>query len=231
MTEMTNDNPTPYPPDPADSAIAARLANLSARPVDLSRLQKRIEAQIPRPRHHHTIWQIMAMRSVRAAAAILLVALTALTVTIASWSGPALASTDELLQLHQSLVSQQTGMTNVSSMEAANAALAGKWPDAPAMPAMPGHENMACCVHTLGKAKAACVVLAIDGVPVTMAAAESAKVRMPEMQKVQHDGVIFHVQTTGSVSMVMTQRGDHWYCLMGELPTDRLIQFWNTLAK
>lgn len=228
MTEMTNDN---LKPDPADAAIAARLAKLSARPMDLSRLQKRIEQEIPRPRHHRTIWQIMAMRSVRAAAAMLLVAVTALAIMIASWSGPALASTDELLQLHQSLVSQKLDMTNVSSMEAANAALAGKWPDAPAMPNMPEHKDMACCVHSLGKSKAACVVLAIDGVPVTMAAAESAKVRMPEMQKVQRSGVTFHIQTTSNISMVMTQRGDHWYCLMGQLPTDRLIQFWGTLAK
>lgn len=137
----------------------------------------------------------------------------------------------DLLQLHQSLVSQRMDMTDVSSMEAANAALAGKWPDAPAMPNMPEHKEMACCVHSLGKAKAACVVLSIDGVPVTMAAAESAQVRMPEMQKIEQNGVTFHVQTAKSISMVMTQRGDHWYCLMGQLPTERLMQFWGTLAK
>ncbi|GEM_PF-3345947 len=222
-----NNVPTP---DATDAAIAARLVQLSARPVDLSRLQKRIEAEIPRPKYH-TIWQIMAMRSVRAAAAMLLVAVTALAITIASWSGPALASTDDLLQLHQSLVSQRMGMTDVSSMEAANAALTGKWPGAPAMPSMPEHKDMACCVHSLGKAKAACVLLAIDGVPVTMASAESAQVRMPEMQKVERSGVTFHVQTASNISMVMIQRGDHWYCLMGQLPADRLIQFWGTLAK
>ncbi len=227
MTDKPGDNLTP---DPAEAAIAARLAKLSARPVDLSGITKRIEAEIPRHRRR-TIWQIMAMRSVRAAAAIFLLGVTAIAITVGSWSGPALASTQDLLQLHQSLISQHIEMTNVSSMEAANAALAGRWPDAPAMPAMPGHMDMACCVHNIGKARAACVVMAIDGVPVTMAAAESAQVRMPEMQKLERNGVTFHVQNSGGISMVMTQRGDHWYCLMGQLPADRLIQFWATLAK
>ena len=53
----------------------------------------------------------------------------------------------------------------------------------------------------------------------------------PEMQKIQRNGTTFHVQTKSDVSMVMTQRGDHWYCLMGQLPTDRLITFWDSLAK
>lgn len=226
MAEM-NDNLTP---DPVDSAIAARLAKLSARPVDLSGLQSRIESRIPRqPRH--SLLRIMAMRSVRAAAAVLIVAVTALSISIATWSPTAMASTADLLQLHQTLVTQHTGMTNVSSMEAANAALAGKWPDAPVMPDMPEHKDMACCVHHIGKAKAACVVLSIDGVPVTMAAADSSAVRMPKMQQIERNGTTFSVQTANNVSMVMTQRGEHWYCLMGQLPTDRLIAFWDTLEK
>lgn len=227
MAEEMNDN---LRPDPADQAIVARLAKLSARPVDLSRLRDHVEARIPRPQRH-SIWHIMALRSVRAAAAILVVAVTALSVTIGSWSGPALASTDDLLQLHQALVTQHADMTNVSSMEAANAALAGKWPDAPAMPNMPEHKDMACCVHHIGRAKAACVLLSIDGTPVTMAAADASDVRMPEMQKVQRNGTTFHTQTANNVSMVMTQRGEHWYCLMGQVPTDKLIGFWDTLAK
>ena len=54
---------------------------------------------------------------------------------------------------------------------------------------------------------------------------------MPEMQKVEQNGTTFHVQAMSNISMVMTQRGDHWYCLMGELPTEKLMQFWGTLAK
>ncbi len=219
-------NPTEDNTDP----IASRLGRLRSRPIDLSGLQSAIEAQIPRPRHK-TFLQVMAMRSVRAVAAVLLVGVTIAAIAIASWSGPVLASTDDLLNLHQSLLSQHVEMTNVTSMQAANAAVAGKWPDAPAMPDMPEHKDMACCVHTIARAKAACVVLAIDNTPVTMAAAETSDVRLPEMQKVQRNGVTFHVQTVKNVSMVMTQRNGHWYCLMGQLPTDRLMAFWDTLRK
>lgn len=217
-------------PDNQPDAVAQRLWRLRSRPVDLTTLQQRIEAEIPRPRHH-TFFQIMAMRSIRAIAACLLIAVTLLALAIASWSGPALASTDDLLKLHQSVVSQREGMTNVDSMQAANAALAGQWPDAPAMPDMPDHKDMACCVHRIGKARAACVLLAIDGIPVTMAAAETSQVRMPSTQTITRDGTTFHVSTADSVGMVMTQRDGHWYCLMGQLPTERLMDFWSKLRK
>jgi len=210
--------------------IINRLERLRSRPIDLSSLQKRIEAEIPRP-HRITFLQVLAMRSVRAVAAVLVLGVSILIITIASWSGPALASTDDLLQLHQNVVAQRMDMTNVTSMQAANAALAGKWPDAPMMPDMPEHKDMACCVHNIGKAKAACVLLAIDGIPVTLAAAESSEVRMPDTQILRQGNVTFHLSTVKDVSMVMTQRDGHWYCLMGQLPTTRLIEFWNALGK
>jgi hypothetical protein len=122
-------------------------------------------------------------------------------------------------------------MTNVSSMEAANAALAGKWPGAPALPDMPDQEVMSCCVHHIGKAKAACVLLCIDGSPVTMAAADVSQVRMPSLREVIRNGTTFQVQTTPRVNMVMTQREGKWYCLMGKLDPDRLMGFWNEMGK
>lgn len=213
-------------PDP----IAQRLAHLRSRPVDLSSLQRRIEAHIPRPAHG-TRMSILFTHSARAIAAVLAIGVTGLIVTIAAWSGPALASTDQLLQLHQSVVAHREGMTNVDSMAAANAALAGQWPDAPMMPEMLDHKKMACCVHKIGKAKAACVLLSIDGEPVTLAAAEISEVRMPQMQTLRDGGTDFHISTAQKVSMVMTQRDGHWYCLMGELEPQRLIGFWNTLKK
>jgi hypothetical protein len=72
------------------------------------------------------------------------------------------------------------------------------------------------------------VRLSIQGVPVTLAAADASEVRMPAMRKVAQRGVTFHVQNAGNIGMVMTQRGGKWYCLMGNLPTERLMAFWTT---
>jgi hypothetical protein len=226
MSEQNNNIPEQV--DPVEQAIARRLARLRTRPVELASLQRQIEAQIPRPQRTSgsSFWMGRAFRAVAATFA---VAITIAAITIASWSGPVLASTDDFVQIHQSMLAQQTTMTDVSSMEAANAALAGKWPEAPTMPNVPDHSVMSCCVHHVGKAKAACVLLSVDSVPVTMAAADASEMKIPAMDQVERYGVKFHVKTVDGLSMAMTQHDGKWYCLMGKLPTDRLISFWNGL--
>ena len=36
------------------------------------------------------------------------------------------------------------------------------------------------------------------------------------------DGVTYHVQTSGSLNMVMTERNESWVCLIGRLPANQL---------
>jgi hypothetical protein len=38
-------------------------------------------------------------------------------------------------------------------------------------------------------------------------------------------GVTYHVQSSGRVNMVMTERQGRWVCLMGEAPIERLMDF------
>lgn len=215
--------------DPVEQALADRLGKLAARPVDLSRLQKTMERAIPR-RRKNPVAMLLASRPMRAIAAVLVMAITlGVLLSVALWSGPALASTDQLLQLHESVISQSVHMTNVQSMQAANQAMAGTWPKAPAMPSMPDMSDgkvMSCCVHRIGSAKAACVLLSIDGTPVTLAAANAADIRIPTCPAVEHGGHGFHVQSHGQTTMVMIERDGKWYCLMGNLPSERLMSFW-----
>jgi hypothetical protein len=82
---------------------------------------------------------------------------------------------------------------------------------------------MACCVHRVGRAKMSCVSLMADGVPVSLAVADAADVRVPDSQTVTVDGVTYHVQSAQGVNMAMTERNGRWVCLMGKLPTQRLI--------
>lgn len=218
--------------DPVEAAIVGRLSRLASRPVDLTRLQQRIEAEIPRQAQESRgrfQWRAWVGRPLRAVAALLMVGVTIAALLLASSSGPALASPIALAQLHESVVAHDG--TALASMEVANAALAGQWPQAPALPDVPDEQVMSCCIQKLGRARAACVLLKVDGQRVTMAAADAADVRMPDRPRTQRGGTAFQVEATGSLNMVMTRRDGKWYCLIGPLPAERLMDFWSALAR
>lgn len=215
------------PKDRLDVAVARRLAALRAMPVDVSRLSRAVEAQIPRPARHveNVPWHARLgwMRPLRAvAASVLLLGLVGALI-VASSSGPVLASTDRLLQVHQAVLSGHGHTVPVPSIEAANGELARQWPQAPRLPTMEHDQVMSCCVHRVGRQRVACAAMKIDGVAVSMAVADAADIKMPEGQKVRRDGVTYHVQSAGAVNMAMTERHGRWACLMGDLPVDRLI--------
>ena len=144
---------------------------------------------------------------------------------VASSSGPALASTERLLQVHQSVTSGQShDAVPVQSIEAANSELASKWPNGPHLPRVEHDQVMSCCVHRVGRQKVACAAIKVDGVAVSMAVANAADIKMPEGEKIQRGGVRYHVQSAGGVNMAMTERHGRWACLMGELPVERLVE-------
>jgi hypothetical protein len=223
MTPAEHDDPK-Y--ERLDEAVAVRLARLRSMPVDLSALRAAVEAQVgaaPRSRGRRMVlgW----LNPARAAAASLLILGMIVVLVIASSSGPVLASPDQLAQIHQDVVSGGThGVRPVDSIEAANAALASQNPGGPAVPGLAEDHVMACCVHTVGRKKMSCVSLMTDGVPVSLAVADAADVKLPASETVKVDGVTYHVQSARGVNMVMAQRDGRWVCLMGKLPTSRLIE-------
>jgi hypothetical protein len=159
-----------------DQATADRLARLRSMPVDTSRLEKSLRAQIRRPEHDAEgaaprPLRIAWFRPFRAVAAsfLLLSAVVALVLLISS-GGPALASPSHMAQMHQELVSGRTPVVQVSSIDEANRALAGQWP--------------------------------------------------PTLTR---GGVTYHVQSTGDLNMVMTERHGRWVCLIGRVPAERLM--------
>jgi hypothetical protein len=72
--------------------------------------------------------------------------------------------------------------------------------------------------------KVACVLLKREGVPVTMTVAKDSDMRLPKSPPVVRNGISYHVQSSGSLNMVMTQRHGRWVCLIGELASDRLME-------
>jgi hypothetical protein len=215
--------------EPVDRAIAARLAKLQSMPVDTSRLERQLRAQIPARPARLAIgsrW-LRPMRAAVAASFLLVAGMIALLVSTSG--GPVLASTTEMAQFHNDLVSGRVPVTRVDSMQAANQALAAQWAQSPQVPNMPNDHVMACCMRSVKNKKMACVLLKGDGEPVTLTVANASDMQTPTSPIMTRNGIQYHVQSAGSLNMVMTDRGGRWVCLIAKLPPDRLMDLASSL--
>lgn len=208
-----------------EEATSRRLAQLRDVPVDTDRLLRMIEAEIPResaaPRRKWLTW----LSPIRAAAASLLVFTLIAALVISSSSGPVLASADQLAQIHQEvLAADGSHVRPVTSIADANAGFSAEWPGAPMVPELPNKHARSCCIHRMGQKRMACVMFEVDGVPVTMAVAAAADVKLPAGETRDIGGVTYHVQSHEGINMIMTERGGRWVCLMGEVPINRLVE-------
>src|SRR6266481_2232051 len=112
-----------------DEAIAKRLRRLGTMSVDTSNLESRLRAKVGIP-NQRRLW-LRPMRAVAAGIALLAV-ITAL--FLSTSGGPVLASPSQMAEMHNELVSAQTGIMQVNSIDAANSALSKEWPDSPRVP-------------------------------------------------------------------------------------------------
>src|SRR4051794_10144065 len=176
--------------DRVDQAISHRLSRLSATPVDTTRLARAIGRQIPRPTARW--FHIKPLRAV--AASLLILGTIAALVVLTTWSRPALASTQQLLEVHESVI---------CSMDA-------------------GNQTPGCCLREVSHRPVACTAMTIDGAAVSLAVADATRLRMPQADTIERNGHVFRVHSAGVINMVMAQRNGRWACLTGPMPTDRL---------
>ena len=54
--------------------------------------------------------------------------------------------------------------------------------------------------------------------------------RLPKSDIVTRAGVAYHVQSSGPLNMVMTERNGRWVCLIGRLPAGRLMDLASGLS-
>jgi hypothetical protein len=210
-----------------DRATAQRLARLRTMPVDTSRLERWLRAEIPSPssqgRTERSSGVSMWLRPARAVAAGFALLMMLVGALVLSSGGPVLASPNQMAQVHEELVSGRMSATRVDSVEGANRVLMAQWPQSPKIPSLPHDDVTACCMHSVGDKNLACVLLKADGVPVTMTVANAADMRLPSSPTTTRNGVAYHVQAHGQLNMVMTERYGRWVCLTGELPAERLM--------
>jgi hypothetical protein len=212
-------------PTRQDEAVAARLRKLSTFPVDLSRLERQIQAEIPRPQRQRQR-QRLRMRLIRplaAVAASITIVAVIVAALIATSSNQVMASPAQMAQFHQDILSNKIAVTKVDSIEAAGQVLANQWPQSPDLPRAPEAHVMACCMNSIKDKKVACVLLRSEGAPITMSVANASDMRSPVGDKVVRNGAKYHLMSSGALNMISTERNGRWVCLIGQVPSERLI--------
>lgn len=218
---------------PADRATASRLSRLRTMPVATAALEHRLLNQLPELAEHvaakksqrqasrFASWR--GWRALRAVAAVLVLAAAIFLALWSSSGNSALAS--EMAQVHYDIVSGKSPVMQVDSIDAANKALAHQWAGSPEVPEIPHDHVMACCMRTVGgNKKIACVLMKVDGTPVTLSVANAHDMKVARgAKKFDRAGQTYHVQGAGKLQMVTTQQQGRWICLIGELSPDRLV--------
>ena len=205
-----------------DAATSRRLARLADRPVDTASLERRLAGALadePAPAKR-AAWRRSA-RPLQAAAVVTLLVVAGWLVVQAST--PAVAAPGALAQIHRQMLAEELDTMPVTSIEAANAAIASRWSQAPAIPEAPGARVLACCLHELDGARLALVRLEYDDAMVKLVVARSRDLRSPPGRTVVRDGRDYVIHEHGGVTMVMKKDGGRWLCVMGELPEDDLL--------
>lgn len=210
---------TPLREDEFDRAMSRRLATLGGMPVDTSHVDRAVRAQITAL---HGSFAGRFLRPIVTIAASLFIVI-AVGIALVQ-NRPALASAEVMMQMHRDIVSGRVPTMQVDSMDDVNKAFAAFSAGLPTLNAPPEAHMMACCMRDVGNKKVGCVLLNdAGGAKVTLAIADIDAVRPLNTPPVEHNGEIFHVQTSGDLHMVTADRGHHRVCLIGELPVERLM--------
>ena len=200
-------------------AIAGRLGKLKNMPVDTTGMERALRKQLPPPtrRSRRRLWTSMS-----AIAAALIV--TAAIVLPLLQGREVQASPVIMAQMYHDMVDGKVPTLRADSLAEANRAIAAFSENGPTLPEAPMSHTMACCMRNVGNKKVACVLFENAGTPVTMAVANASDMQSPSSPTIVHDGIEYHVQTTGDLHMVMTERDNRWICLIGKMSQEQLIE-------
>jgi hypothetical protein len=128
-----------------------------------------------------------------------------------------------MAQVHQDLIDNRDSIMHVSSIDEAAKLLAESMNGSMHLPEPPDGQMMACCMKSIRDKKIACVLLETDNKLVTLSVAKGSDMRLPNAPSVERNGTRFFIQSHGSLNMVSANSQGHWVCLMGEVPSDRLV--------
>ena len=209
-----------------DEATRRRLSRLASRPVDTTGAASRIRAEIERlrpARQRFSLpgWSGWTRRGVAAAA--VLAAAAALTFVLSESGSAVYAAPSEMVNLHQDLLAGRVPVVPVADIAEAQRVIGSRWRAAPALPEQWDAHVHACCLRDVQSRQVACLLMNVDGTPVTVVVARTRDFQLPQGEAVDRGGQRFVVTSRDDIEMVMTQHGDRWVCLMGQTPRERLL--------
>lgn len=223
---MTNDQlQKPDVPDADEqwqNAVTRRLSKLRTMPVEMAALEARVHAAIPRERRS-VIGRITSWRIAEVMAAGFVLVVVSLGLIFIFSGGPVVASAQDFAQFHEDLVAGRVQATHVTTIDAANKALTAQDSLSPQLPEVPNEHVMACCMNSVKGKRIACVLIDRGGTPVTLTIASAADMKSPASPAVERNGVTYQVHSVNGLNMVMTERHGRWICVMGRLPSERLM--------
>ena len=209
-----------------DQALSRRLAKLSTLPVDTSRLDRALREQIGLSTAKPAAWNRYLRPFAAIAASLILIAIVGFALL---QNRPAQASTDVMLQMHRDIVANKITTMKVDSIAEVNTAFAAFQAGMPKLNEIPEAQAMSCCMQDVGNRKVGCVLLNNGTTPVTLTMADLDVVKPLTSEPVMHNGEAFHVRTSADLNMVTVDRGQHRICLIGAMPTDKLIALTDSL--
>lgn len=213
--------------DRLDQATAGRLAKLSSRPVDTSRLERKLESvigfesdgQVNSPPLGGVAAWWRPLLSVAAAA---LIAITVGWLVLQPGASTAMAAPAELAKIHFEVINSLTPHHLVSSIEEANQLLGDHSAGFIELPTLPG-TIQSCCLHEVAGETLTCALIEHDGQLITVAIAEAGDLHSPEGQFLERDGRTYNIHKANGIVMVMTNESGRWLCVMGEIEAEALV--------
>lgn len=210
-----------------DRATSQRLAKLSERPVDLTRLEQRLRAAIQEPQdqqsEHSSAPRIRWWRPITAIAAIVLLVVSISWIVFIAGTAATMASPAGLVEIHNEAANELTPHLEASSVDEANRLLAEQAKHFHPLPNLPG-ELKYCCLHNHVGKVLTCAIIDVDAKRLTVAVADSSQIKSPTGNSTTRGGKTYYVFTDGGINLVMTSVAGSWLCVMGEASTDQLLQ-------
>jgi hypothetical protein len=214
-----------------DQAVSERLAKLRTMPMDTSRLERALRSQIPPSTQEPVRRMRLFTRPMRAVAAGIAILLMVGVILMSTSGGPVMASPTDMARMHEDLVAGRVPVTRVETIDEANRVLVAQWPASPGIPDAPQAHVMVCCMKSVKNKQVACVLLKGEDAPITMAVANAADVKVPPSSStITHGGATYHVQSSGAINMVSTERNGRLVCLIGQVSAERLMDIATKLS-
>ncbi len=206
-----------------DLAVSRRLARLAGMPLDTARLERRLEKAMDAYDQGRTDFRLpLWFRSTSAVAALILMAVFIGLLTFTTTT-PVIASPNALARVHHEVVAGTDGMVPVATLEEANAVVAQRLRQAPALPRQMDAAVRSSCLHDIQGVLAACVLVEYKGQPVTLVVADGNDLCSRDGTMVMRGHRQLMVHTVDGVRMAMVEIDNRWLCVMGDLPTDDLV--------